>query len=102
MATFAPARIRKARARRRGGPHRVRLWFDQLESRVLLSAGDSIANAVALSFLPASASSQTAHVTEYLADPSGVQLNQIHLNTGDVVTAAVNTSPYGGGLNALL
>ena len=73
MATIAPAQAQRvviatAHPRRPSRPRGVRLWLDQLESRVLLSAGDSIANAVGLSFLNTSAIYQTAHATEYLAD----------------------------------
>ena len=46
MTTVAPPQTRRLRR-----PRGVRLWLDQLESRVLLSAGDSIANAIGLSFL---------------------------------------------------
>src|SRR5947207_15810067 len=79
MATIAPAQAQRvviatAHPRRPSRPRGVRLWLDQLESRVLLSAGDSIANAVGLSFLNTSAIYQTAHATEYLADPRDVQL----------------------------
>src|SRR5262245_30701034 len=79
-------------------------WFrprlEWLESRVMPSAGDSIANAIGLSFTNLSAVYQTAQKTEYLAKPSGVVLNRISLVAGDMVTASVNTSPYGGGLNS--
>ena len=85
MATIAPAQAQRVVVattypRRPPRPRGVRLWLDQLESRVLLSAGDSIANAVGLSFLNTSAIYQTAHATEYLADPKEVQLNRISLN----------------------
>src|SRR5438105_4419614 len=71
------------RSRPRCRPRGYRPWLECLEDRVVLSAGASI-------------------VTEYLADPGGVVLNPITLDAGDVVTARVNTGPYGGGLNSLL
>ena len=101
------------RARRSGAkptcsrPHSssgvFRPWLEWLEERVLLSAGDSIAHAIGLSFSNnTSAIYQTVRVTEDLADASDVQLNRISLNPGDMVTASVNTIPYGSGLNSYL
>ena len=91
-----------ARKRAPFRPRVFRPWLELLEDRTLLSAGDSIANAVALSFTNSATLYQAAHVTEYLANPNDVQLNRISLNAGDLVTAAVDTAPYGGGLNSYL
>ena len=67
------------------------------------SAGDAIANAIALTFPNTSTPYQTVQVTaDNLAQPDDVLLNQISLNAGDTVTASVNTAPYGGGLNGYL
>ena len=66
------------------------------------SAGDAIADAIGLSFTNLPTTYQTAHVTEYLANSGDVVLNRISLNAGDLVTASVNTTPYGGGLNSYL
>src|SRR5271166_1268768 len=103
MPTAAHRRSRKKRATpaQRRASCRLRrtvLRVEELESRVLLSAGDSIANAIGLSFADTSTPYQTAHATEYLANSNDVEVNQVTLNAGDVVTASVNTAPYGGGL----
>src|SRR5271166_6661966 len=88
-----------ARARPRG----IRLWLERLQDRVMPSAGDSIANAIALSFPNTAAPYQPVQVTaENLAHPDDVLLNRVSLNAGDKVTASVNTAPYGGGLNSYL
>src|SRR2546423_1148458 len=96
------ARAAPARCRRSSRPRKVRLELEQLANRILLSAGDSIANAIGLSFAATPTLYQTAHITEYLANPGDVELNRINLNAGDVVTASVNTAPYGGGLKGYL
>ncbi len=77
-----------------------RLELERLEDRLLLSAGDSIANAIGLPLTSTSGSVQTAHVSEYLANPGDVELNRISVEAGDVVTALINTAPYGGGLSS--
>ncbi|MCE9533838.1 MAG: VCBS repeat-containing protein, partial [Planctomycetes bacterium] len=83
---------------RSSGLRQVRLQVEQLEDRTLLSTSD----AVALSFIDAALPYQAAHVSEYLAYPGDSVLNRISLNAGDMVTASVNTAPYGGGLNSYL
>lgn len=96
------SRATPASTRRSCRPRTIRLDLEQLPDRVLLSAGDSIANAIDLSFLNTSALYQTAHTTKYLANPGDVELFRISLNAGEVVTSSVNTAPYGGGLNSYL
>src|SRR5262245_11563058 len=89
-------------------PHPLRRWrkalpdLESLERRVLLSAGDSIANAIELSFRNPSPLSQTAQVSAYLADPRAVQIHRITLDAGDLVHVSVDTSRFGGGLNSYL
>jgi len=78
------------------------LRLERLEERRLLSGADTIASAIGLSFANTSTLYQTAHVTEYLANGDDVCLNRIGLNAGDIVTASVNTAPYGGGLDSYL
>jgi 6-phosphogluconolactonase (cycloisomerase 2 family) len=79
----------------------VRLWLEQLENWVLLS-GNSIAQALGLSFSDTGAVYQTAAATTYLANPDDVALFRISLADGEQVTASANTGRYGGGLNSYL
>src|SRR5262245_5002384 len=106
MRTVAQRRARKKRAPpvQRLRPCRL-CWIlrvEELESRVLLSAGDSIANAIRLSFADTATPLQTALAREYLANPSDVKVHQIALNAGDVVAVSIDTAPYGGGLHGYL
>src|SRR5262245_16731827 len=84
-------------ASRRTRPCAPRPCVEWLERRVLLSAGDSVPNAVDLSFT----ASQAAHVSATLA-AGAVRIYQVTLDAGDVVRAAVDTSRSGGGLNSYL
>src|SRR5688572_20857173 len=90
----APYRRLPARSLRR------RLFLELLEQRLAPAVGDAIADAFHLSFTNISATQETAHVREYLAE--SVFLGKFELTSGQVVTAAVNTAPHGGGLNSFL
>ncbi len=77
-------------------PWKALPWLEPLEDRVLLSITDLLGSAQPLSFAP------SAHATANLGNPSDVQLYQITLAPGDVVTASVDTARYGGGLDSYL
>lgn len=104
MAKARSLRTRKQRTRapKSARPRRVLLRLEQLEDRTLFSAGNSLFNPITITFIDIAPSYQTALVSEYIASPSDAVLNQVALAAGDVVTARVNTVPYGGGLDSYL
>lgn len=99
-ASFFSSRSRSPSRR----PHsrKRRLEVEQLEDLVLLSAGDSLGEALELSFKPLSDLFEAAHVSEFLANPEDVRWHRITLEEGDRVTVSVDTAPYGGGLDSYL
>ena len=89
-------------ARKSSGSSKIYLQLEQLEDRTLPSTGQTIGDAIGLSFADISPSIQTVHVSNYLARPNDVEIYRFTLNPGDMVTALVNTAPYGGALNSRL
>jgi hypothetical protein len=90
MRNFLPSRRHPARTRRRG-PLPLRL--ERLESRIVF--------ALPATPLPLTAFG-TAHAAALLAAPDDFDLYQVHLNTGDVVNAAVSSQASGGALHSSL
>ncbi len=71
--------------------------LEQLEARVLLSPLDPIPLAFG------TAATHAAHASADLANPNDVVYFQLpSLSANDLVTAAVNTAPYGGALNSYM
>jgi hypothetical protein len=71
--------------------------LERLEDRTVFSRGDTLTNAIPVAFVRNNAS-----LSSYLATPQDVQLAALSLAAGDTVTAAVDTQPYGGGLDSYL
>src|SRR5687767_10470518 len=95
----APPAPPRPRSRRSGA---VQLEVERLGDRVLPSAGDWLANAADLSFVDLSDQYQGAAFSAHLTHPGDVQLVQMVLDPGAVVNVAVDTAPYGGGLDSYL
>lgn len=95
-----PFRAGPARARRSGNVRApaLPLRAERLESRVLLSLGNGLGDAVPVSFRP----NGTADVPGYLATPADVQLVGLDLSAGDTVTAAVHAQLAGSALQGAL
>lgn len=68
----------------------------------MLSGGDWVGDAPSLAFVDVSAQHQSAHFSGFLTDPGDIQLAQLTLDAGDLVSVAVDTAPYGGGLDSYL
>jgi hypothetical protein len=87
---------------RRLGRWQRRLGVERLENRIAF-AGDTLANATALSFLTwPGATVQTASASGFLATANEVDFYKISLHPGDRVTASVSSQASGGALQSLL
>ncbi|MFN0087772.1 MAG: hypothetical protein ACKVX9_20440, partial [Blastocatellia bacterium] len=71
------SRALHARLRRPFDSWKAHPWLERLEDRLVLSAGDSIGNAIPLSFANITAAAQAAHASGDLTNPGEVRLYQL-------------------------